>query len=217
MFRFRGFLLALFSIFPLAAPADPIEGIEYKRIAPNLVETGAKVEVREFFWYGCSHCYGLEPYLDRWLAKLPKNAQFIRMPALFQEASPSYASTLAHTRTYYTFEAMGIVTKMHLPFFSAIHLEKQPLHNAESIADFVKKKGVDRAAFLNTYNSFSVETKTGRAKFAMQTYGIESVPTIVVDGKYLTSPQMAGGHDLVLNVVDYLIGKAAAERAGNKK
>lgn len=213
MFRFRRCLFALISFLPLAVSADPVEGIEYKRIPPNLVETGAKVEVREFFWYGCSHCYGLEPYLDRWLAKLPKNAQFIRMPALFQEASPSYASTLAHTRTYYTFEAMGIFDKMHRPFFDAIHLEKQPLHDAESIADFVKKKGVDRAAFLNTYNSFSVETKTGRAKFAMQTYGIESVPTIVVDGKYLTSPQMAGGHDLVLNVVDYLIGKAAAERA----
>ncbi len=211
MFRFRRFLLALISFLPLAVSADPIEGIEYRRIAPNLVETGAKIEVREFFWYGCSHCYSFEPYLEQWLAKLPKNVQFVRMPAVFKDPWP------IHARTYYTFEAMGVLNKLHRPLFDALHLDRQPLNDAESIADFVKKKGVDRAAFLNTYNSFSVETKTGRARFAMQTYGIESVPTIVVDGKFLTSPQMAGGHDLVLNVVDYLIGKATAERAGRKK
>lgn len=211
MFRFRRSLLALISFLPLAVSAEPIDGIEYRRIMPNLVETGAKIEVREFFWYGCSHCYAFEPYLEQWLAKLPKNVQFVRMPAVFKDPWP------IHARTYYAFEAMGILNKMHRPFFDAMHLERQPLNDPESIADFVKKKGVDREAFLNAYNSFSVETKTGRAKFAMQTYGIESVPTIVVDGKFLTSPQMAGGHDLVLSVVDYLVGKAAAERAARKK
>ncbi|MDH4133273.1 MAG: thiol:disulfide interchange protein DsbA/DsbL [Gammaproteobacteria bacterium] len=211
MFRIRGFLFALISLSSFAASADPIEGIEYRSIAPNLVETGAKIEVREFFWYGCSHCYTFEPHLERWLAKLPKNVQFVRMPAVFKDPWP------IHARTYYTFLAMGILDKMHRPFFDAMHLDRLPLSDPESIADFVKKQGVDRAAFLNAYNSFSVETKTARAKFAMQTYGIESVPTIVVDGKYLTSPQMAGGHDLVLSVVDYLVGKAAAERAARRK
>jgi protein dithiol oxidoreductase (disulfide-forming) len=203
---------ALFALLlvPLVGQAQFLEGVEYARVRPQPVETGSKVEVREFFWYGCSHCFALEPFLEKWLKTLPKNAQFVRTPGVFNER------WAVHARTYYAFEALGITEKMHYPLFQALHVDKRPLFDADSIAAFVAEKGGDRKAFLDAYNSFGMQANVNRAIQAGSSVGLESVPTLIVDGKYMTNANIAGGYDRVPKVLDFLIKMAAAERAAKK-
>jgi thiol:disulfide interchange protein DsbA len=205
--------LALFALLllPLAGQAQFLEGVEYTRVNPQPVETGNKIEVREFFWYGCPHCFSLEPSIERWHKTMPKNVQFVRTPAVFN------AQWAVHARAYYAFETLGITEKMHAPLFQAIHVDKRRLFDAESIAAFVAEKGGDRKAFLDAYNSFGMQANLNRATQAGRAYNIESVPTLIVDGKYMTNANIAGGFDRAMQVVNFLIKKAAAERSVPKK
>jgi thiol:disulfide interchange protein DsbA len=205
--------LALFALLllPLAGQAQFLEGVEYTRVNPQPVETGNKIEVREFFWYGCPHCFSLEPSIERWHKTMPKNVQFVRTPAVFN------AQWAVHARAYYAFETLGITEKMHAPLFQAIHVDKRRLFDAESIATFVAEKGGDRKAFLDAYNSFGMQANLNRATQAGRAYNIESVPTLIVDGKYMTNANIAGGFDRAMQVVNFLIKKAAAERSVPKK
>ena len=204
-------ILLVLLLLPLSGQAQFLEGVEYVRISPQLVETGAKVEVREFFWYGCSHCFSLEPTLSKWLKTMPKNVQFVRTPGIFNER------WAVHARAYYAFETLGITGKMHGALFHALHADKRPLNDAESLAAFVAEKGGDRKAFLDAYNSFGMQASLNRANQAARVYNIESVPTLIVDGKYMTNANIAGGFDRVMQVVDFLVKQAAAERVAPKK
>lgn len=218
-------ILFILLLLPLSGQAQFLEGVEYKRIDPHPVETGAKVEVREFFWYGCGHCYALEPHLEKWLKTLPKNVQFIRTPG----TSPNW---LAHAQAYYAFEALGAVDKLHKPFFDAVQAARQtappntlPFSDENSIAEFVVRHGVDAGKFREAYRSFDVGRKLGRAKQLNGDYEMRfprsllpfSVPVLFVDGKYMTNATIAGGHDKIPQVLDFLIKKAAAERSAPKK
>jgi len=196
---------------PLAASAEFLEGVEYMRVPRQPVETGNKIEVREFFWYGCPHCYALEPYLELWLKKLPKNAQFVRTPAAFNDR------WAVHARAYYALESLGMADKLHLPLFRAIHQDKRPLFDVDSLAAFVAEHGGNRQAFIDAYSSFGVQTSVNRATQLARGYGLQSVPTFFVDGQYMTNANIGGGHDRVFQVLDFLIRKAAAERRGGKK
>lgn len=194
----------------LAAPvhAEPLEGVEYTQLARRMpVETGDKIEVREIFWYGCPHCYTLETTLTPWLKTLPKNAKFIRTPGA------TWASTWeTHARSYYAFEAMNLVDKLHPALFAAIHAQNRPLIDENSIGFFVAEKGVDEKAFRKVYNSFAVGAKVKSAKNFSEQSGIKSVPTLVVDGLYVTNSTMSGTHQDMMKVVDFLIKKTAAQR-----
>lgn len=184
-----------------SAPGDYVELFQ-----PQPVETGDKIEVREFFWYGCPHCYSLEPILQRWLKNKPANAEFVRMPAILRE------SWAAHARAYYTFEALEITDKLRGPLFRAIHEERRKLGDVESLADFVAQQGVNRKSFIETYNSSAVDSNVRRTQVIGRRYEIDGVPTIIVDGKYRTTSTMAGSHEELMKVVDFLVKKAAAER-----
>lgn len=190
------------------AHAEPIEGVEYTQLERRLpVESGDKIEVREIFWYGCPHCYTLEAPLTRWLKTLPANAQFMRTPGA------TWASTWeTHARTYYAFEVMKLVDKLHPALFTAIHGQNRPLIDENSIGFFVSEKGVDDKAFRNAYNSFAVTAKVKSAKKYSEQGGIKTVPTLIVDGRYLTTTTMAGTHEELFKVVDFLIKKSAAQR-----
>lgn len=203
------FLLAAgLAALPFTVSADFLEGVEYQRLpVPQAVETGARIEVREYFWYGCPHCFVLEPYLEKWQKTMPKNAAFVRTPGVFNDL------WAVHARTYYAFEILGLTARLHRKFFDAIHVEKRPLNDPELIADFVKDNGGNRQLFLDTYNSFSVQTSMGRALRAAQAIRLESVPTLVVDGKFVTNANIAGSYDKVPAVLDFLVKQAAAERA----
>lgn len=199
--------LLIFLFIPFLARAGVEEGRNYQKLPFMVaVETGNKIEVREIFWYGCPHCYVLEPGITRWLKKMPKNAQFVRTPGT---VSPNW---LLHAQTYYTFEAMGALEKLHEVFFKGVQEQRQQLNTEEGIAKFVAAHGVDAKKFSEAFNSFGVRMKLEKAKQLNQDLNINSVPTVVVDGKYLTSPAMAEGEENFFQVLDFLINKAAKER-----
>ena len=197
--------MALF-LLPGLVHAGFEEGKHYMVLPfPAQVETGDKIEVREFFWYGCPHCYVLEPVLANWLKKIPANAQFVRNPG----TAPRW---MIHAQTYYTFEALGVLEKLHGPFFKAMQDKPGAFNDEKAIADFAASQGVDRKKFDDAFNSFGVRLKLEKAKQFNQDLNISSVPTLVVDGKYMTTASMAGGEEQMLKLLDDLIAKAAKER-----
>jgi len=182
-------------------------GKHYKEIAPPQPVTGTGIEVLEVFWYGCPHCYDFEPTLARWQARQPEDVAFRRLPAVFR---PSW---YLHAKAYYTAEALGVLDKIHALFFKALHVDKKTLDDEASLADFFAGFGVDKNEFSQVFNSFTVEGKVEQAKQAIQRFGIDGVPAVVVNGKYLTSASMAGSYDAVLTVVDFLVARERETRA----
>ena len=182
-------------------------GKHYKEIVPPQPVTGTGIEVLEVFWYGCPHCYDFEPTLARWQARQPEDVAFRRLPAVFR---PSW---YLHAKAYYTAEALGVLDKIHVPLFKALHADKKTLDDEASLADFFAGFGVDKNEFSQVFNSFTVEGKVEQAKQAIQRFGIDGVPAVVVNGKYLTSASMAGSYDAVLTVVDFLVAREREARA----
>lgn len=206
MKRFLGGCVMALFLLPVLAHAGFEEGRHYMVLPfPAQVETGDKIEVREFFWYGCPHCYVLEPALANWLKKIPANAQFVRTPG----TAPRW---MIHGQAYYTFEAMGALEKLHGAFFKAMQDKPGAFNDEKAIADFAANHGVDRKKFDEAFNSFGVRLKLEKAKQLNQDLNISSVPALVVDGKYMTTAAMAGGEGQMLKLLDDLIGKAAKER-----
>ena len=202
-----GWVMVLMCLPALAYAAGFEEGRSYMEVPfPTKVVTGKKVEVREFFWYGCPHCYVLEPALTRWLKKLPANAEFVRTPGL---AAPAWR---LDGQAYYTFKILGVEEKLHSAFFKAAQESQGTMVNENAVADFAASHGVDRKKFMDAFNSFGVRLDLDKAKQLNEDLNINSVPTFVVDGKYLTSPAMAEGEERFFKLLDVLIEKAAKER-----
>jgi len=173
---------------------------EYEMVIPPQPTTSKdKVEVVELFWYGCPHCFKLEPYVERWLKRKPANVKFVRMPGMFR---PSWE---IHGRAYYTAEVLGVVDKVHKPMFEAIHEQKRSLSNEASIMALFKENGVSEKDFKRVFRSFAVETKLRRAKDMGQRYGARGVPAIIVNGKYRTGATQSGGNARVFKVVNELV------------
>ena len=201
---------------PTAAGGDASfsEGIEYIRLsAPQATAHADKIEIVELFWYGCPHCYQFEPALHEWTAALPADVEFTRMPAIL---SPRW-ELLA--RGYYAAELLGVLDKVHMPLFKAIHDQKQRIMDEDSLVKFVVKQGIDEKEFREAFKSFGVAAKINRARQMTQRYGINGVPSLVINGKYRTSASEAGSHEKMVQVSNYLIAKersaasAAAPRA----
>ena len=200
-----GLCVAL-SLAPMGSAVALEKGRDYEVLAtPQPVETGSKIEVREFFWYGCPHCYALEGGLEEWVKRLPSNVEFVRMPA-------TVPRWMVHAQAYYTFAALGATAKTHSALFRAIHEEEQRLDSESALAGFAKTQGIDPAKFREAWESFGVRFKLQQAKQVNAAYQISSVPTLAVDGKYITSASMAGGEAQLFAVLDQLIQKAAKER-----
>jgi len=161
----------------------------------------SKVEVIEFFWYGCPHCYQFEPAIEKWRSNLPDNVTFIRQPAVFS------AVWAKHAKAYFTAEVLGVVDQVHADFFQAIQVNKQQLTSEDDLAKFFVAHGVDEAAFHDAYNSFIVDTKMRQAKSMGPRYGITGVPAVVVNGKYLVTGRTAGSHDGMIKVMNELIAQ----------
>ncbi|HEX6136340.1 MAG TPA: thiol:disulfide interchange protein DsbA/DsbL [Casimicrobiaceae bacterium] len=209
--RFLGrSLLALLALAVLAggsAAAPLVEGKNYARITnPQPVESGKKIEVIEFFSYGCPHCAELEPYLDTWLAKLPPDVAFRRVPVMFQPRWVQLA------KVYYTLDALGAESKLSPDVFKAIHGAGKPLWDEKGFYDWAASNGLDRKKVEDVFKSFAVEGRMNRAKQLAQEYNIQAVPTIVVDGKFVTSSDRVGTHAALPAAIDELIAKARAER-----
>lgn len=169
---------------------------------PAPVEAPAgKVEVVEFFWYSCPHCNRFEPALEEWIKKAPKDVVVRRVPIAFR---PDFEP---QQRLFYVLEAMNKVDELHKKVFYAIHVEKQMLNTPELIAAWAEKQGLNKAKFLETYNSFSVATKARKATQLQDAYKIDGVPALGIAGRYFTSGSLAQTMERALLVTDYLIGQ----------
>lgn len=199
--------LAMLLSLPMAFAADQYSpGHGYTVIAsPVRTENPDKIEVTEVFWYGCPHCFHLEPISQEWQKHIPSDVDFHYMPAVFGRGWE------AHARAYYVSELLGIHDKIHTPLFNAIHVEKQRLNTKETLAKFFEKFGVSEASFNKQYDSFAVNSRMSQADSKIRAYGIRGVPSLIVNGKYLVSAETAGGSDNIFNVVDFLIEKERKE------
>ncbi len=194
-------------IGPGAAWAQLVEGKNYERIKnPQPIETGDKIEVIEFFSYGCPHCAELEPFLETWLAKLPADVAFRRVPVVFQDRWVPLG------KIYYTLDSLGEERKLSPDIFKAIHGQGVALWTDKVFLDWVAAKGLDRKKVEDVWGSFAVNGKMNRARQQAQQYNIQSVPSVVVDGKYITGSEKVGTHAQLPAAIDELIAKARADR-----
>lgn len=191
----------------LAQAKPPQAGADFLVVEkPAAVEAPAgKIEIVEFFWYSCPHCNVFEPTFDAWAKRVPKDVVVRRVPVAFQD------SFVPQQRLFYALEAMGLLETLHRKVFAAIHAEKQNLAKADAIADWVAKQGVDKAKFLEQFNSFSVSTKATRGTQLQNAYRVEGVPALGVAGRYYTDGTLAKSMDRALVVAEFL---AAQVRSG---
>jgi thiol:disulfide interchange protein DsbA len=209
--RRRTLVLAL-GLAPFGAVAQarqPAPGVDYTELKPaQPVETQGKIEVVEFFWYGCPHCYTLEPLLEKWIPTLPADAQFRRVPAVL---NPAWANDAA---VFYTFEALGVLARLHRPFFDAIHRDRLKTRDPVSFNDWLQKNGVEVKKFDETVKSFGVQSKVRRATQLSAAYRIDGTPALAVHGRFTVSAEQARTQASMLAITEYLIGVARKGGAG---
>ena len=191
---------------PLSALAQGggfTEGRDFRRLGtPAPVPGHGKIDVVEFFWYGCPHCNALEPTLEAWAAKLPADVALRRMPVIFG------ALHEGHAKMFFALEAMGQLDAMHRRVFAALHVQRRRLDKPEEMAGFVAEQGVDRAKFEEAFNAFGVAAKVRLSKQLAQAYGVDGVPCLGIAGRFLTAGSMAGTNERALQVADMLIAQS---------
>ncbi len=204
----KRFALLLTASLFASTPAIALEwGKDYVEVPaqPTSVKRG-QVEVLEFFWYRCPHCFHLEPELKAWTGKLPKNVVFKQVPGILSEAWMPLA------RAFYALEAVGLREKLHDPMFQAIHVQGIDLNPPGAFLDWAASKGADRRKLAEAYNSFAVETKVMRALQMTREFKLNGVPAFVVNGKYSTSAYLTGGNPQTFKVLDELIAMESKAR-----
>ncbi len=206
---FAGVLLAVATglLAPGAGAQGLQEGKNYFRLkSPQPVETGKKIEVIEFFSYGCPHCADLDPELQAWQKTLPADVAFRRVPVMFQDRWIGLA------KVFFTLEALGVDDRMTPEVFVAVHKSGMPLWNEKTFFDWAASRGLDRKKVEEMYTSFAINGKVNRAKQLAQAYNVQSVPMVIVDGKFTTASDKVGTHAAMPAAINELIAKARAER-----
>ena len=198
--------LALSLVAGSALAAELTAGKEYA-LLPQIQPTDAKgkIEVTEFFWYGCPHCHDFEPVLNAWLKTLPKDVAFRRVPA-------DFGRWTGGAKLFYALEAIGEEDRVHKELFDAVHADRLNFNSEPVVTDWLVKKGIDRKKFSEAYNSFTVQSKVSRAQQLTRAHALNGVPTIVIGGKYFTSNSMSGSFEALPAIMDQLIAKVRAEQ-----
>lgn len=187
--------------------AELTKGRDYAvLLSPQPTKSGKNIEVLEFFWYGCPHCYRLHPYIKAWLKRMPKDVSFRYVPAIFR------SSWVPGAKTFYTLEILDERDKLHDKIYDAIHIQKIDLAKEELLFDWIAKQGIDRQKFANIYNSFTVANQSSRSSQMSRKYGLKGVPSLVIDGKYLVSGRMGGTPQETISTLDELIKKVRKEK-----
>ena len=186
--------------------SDIVAGKHYRVLTPAQPRISSeKIEVAEVFMYSCPHCKDFEPFVNSYLQSKPSYVNFVRIPASFNKVAR------LHSRAFYMADTLGILEDIHMDFFEEYHTKRNQLASENAIIDFFVKQGVARDDVVNAYNSFAVDTKVRQADVLGRRYGVRSVPSLVINGKYVTSGQMAGTMSHLRDVLDYLTALEAAQ------
>ena len=203
-------LLISFSTALLAV--EPKPGVNFKT-TKNIIPTESKdkIEVVELFWYGCVHCFNMDPYLDEWADNLPKDVTFKRIPAIPRK------DWIESAKAYYALETLGVVNKLHEKLFDAIHKEKSLKHNdTRALIKWISVNGkLDKKDVESAFNSFSMKAKLSRSYKIFKSAGATGVPTMIIDGKYFTSSTLAGGEQNAIDIMNFIIKNVRKDK--NKK
>jgi thiol:disulfide interchange protein DsbA len=206
--------LALLALACLAAASHAQgirarQNIEYRLIAPQPVETGDRIEVIDFFWYGCPYCNELQPALESWIRRKPADVALRRIPAILRD------SWTPHARIYYALEQLNEVERLHLKVYYGYHVEMLHMSKPDVMVEWAVKNGIDRKRWLDAYGSAEVEAKVERARMLSQAYSVAVTPTLVVDGRYLTSGRHVPGSDVrdIVPILEDVIRLARQRRS----
>ena len=207
-------VLLLSMPFALAAQeAAPkyVEGTHYVRLAqPVRTADPSRIEVTEVFWYGCIHCFHLEPLVNDWKKAQKPDVDFQRSPAMWNQ------TMAVHAQAFYAAQALGVLEKLHGPLFAALNEERKKLDNEDELAAFFAAHGVKEADFRKMFNAFAVESSVKQADARARSYGITGTPELVVNGTYRISGRTAGSPAEMLKVADFLVERERAARAAAK-
>ena len=196
------FSLIIFSLsVPVTMAAETAKKQSYTEVHRPLPVTGDKIKVVEYFWYGCPHCYNLEPKLRQWLKNKPDDVVFHRIPAVLTDA------WLPQAKAFYIAEKLGITEEIHPALFDHIHRKKRRLKTQKTLREFFSEYDVDPKAFNELYTSKEIVNKIKAGLLETQRLKITGVPTVSVQGKYVTSGRQAGGNEQMLAVIDELIAR----------
>ena len=209
----RNLFVAALLLISGAAVAAVEPGKDYKLLNPPQPVSTKKIEVLEFFFYGCSHCYHLHPLLSAWEKTMPKDVELVYVPVIFRDSWEPMA------RTFYALESLGQQHQLHDALYKAWNVDNDVLGDEVKVLDFLAPRGVDRAKFSAAYNSFSMQSKITRAKQMIRSYGITGTPTLVVDGKYLITGVQPAEYIRILNEVIDMVrkGRSPATAKGKAK
>ena len=206
----RLLVLSMLVVAPLPARADLMEDVDYRVIPKRRLSNTERIEVVYFFYYGCQWCYRFEPYVADWLRKKPTDVSFRRIPALRN------SRWITLTRAYYAFDALGLLPRLHDRAFQAFHKNDVNLQSESTLLDWVAKQGVDRDRFEEVFRSDSVTARMYDSRELTDAFEVESTPTVVVDGRYLSSSGMVGGVAELILVMQDLIDLVRSERRAVK-
>jgi len=197
MFKAKYLFLATFLI--LITSSSHVFAQKYVQISTEKQQESKSIIIYEFFWYGCPHCYNLEPTMERIEADLDKDTKIVKLPVALRD------SWIPHAKLYYALQQMGKIDEVHNLIFEEIHLEDNRLNTEQQMVDFLGKHGIDTNKFIEKYNSFGTEARIKKASNLAKKYQINSVPTIIVNGKYLTSGSYVSSYDELYSVINLLI------------
>ena len=197
MFKAKYLFLATFLI--LITSSSYVFAQKYVQISTEKQQESKSIIIYEFFWYGCPHCYNLEPTMERIEADLDKDTKIVKLPVALRD------SWIPHAKLYYALQQMGKIDEVHNLIFEEIHLEDNRLNTEQQMVDFLGKHGIDTNKFMEKYSSFGTEARIKKASNLAKKYQINSVPTIIVNGKYLTSGSYVSSYDELYSVINLLI------------
>jgi thiol:disulfide interchange protein DsbA len=181
--------------------------VDYRLIEPQPVQTGNRIEVIDFFWYGCPHCYAFQPALEEWIRRMPPDVALRRIPAILRD------NWAPHARIYYTLESLGELGRLHQEVYHGYHVQELHMSKPDVMVQWAVRHGIDRQKWIDAYNSAEVTQKVEAAKTLTMDYNVQGTPSLVVDGRYLTSPAMARSEQRMIPILDDLVRTAREQRA----
>ena len=196
MLKIKSTFLAIFLIL---ITSSNVYAQKYVQISTEKQKESKDIIIYEFFWYGCPHCYNLEPTMDRIEADLEKDTKVVKLPVALRD------SWIPHAKLYYALKQMDKIDQVHNLIFEEIHLEDNRLNTEQQMIDFLGKHGIDTGKFIEKYNSFGTQARIKKASNLAKKYQIDSVPTIIINGKFLTSGSYVSSYDELYSVVNLLV------------